>query len=161
MMGVERLVEYSHTLNEAICVKANGCPELNKCWTCDFHIETLNTLCAYQDTGLTPEQVEEMKGELERIRRPGALVTWHADMHSGKPIPLLSLYPTREDADEAVGKSLNKPLLSGDIKNAIRLASYWVGTTNSDVNNIILDALIEKQIRDEEQAQQAMGEGRV
>lgn len=46
------------------------------CWS--YHCgsgEAANRLAAYEDTGLTPEEIEKLRGQNEQLREAAALVT--------------------------------------------------------------------------------------
>lgn len=62
---MDRLTTHSHKTGSAvpserlgdICLRVIGCDDYDFCEGCPIR-EMLNKLCAYEDTGLTPEQVE-------------------------------------------------------------------------------------------------------
>lgn len=70
-MSVERLTMYTSTKAQplAVCkhVSTDNCLQYRDCYECPKGREILATLAAYEDTGMTPEQIVEMRDELERI----------------------------------------------------------------------------------------------
>lgn len=65
---MDRLTTHSHKTGSAvpserlgdICLRVIGCDDYDFCEGCPIR-EMLNKLCAYEDTGLTPEQINQAK----------------------------------------------------------------------------------------------------
>lgn len=65
---MDRLTTHSHKTGSAvpsarlgdICLRINGCDDYDYCEGCPIN-ELLTKLCAYEDTGLTPEQIIQVK----------------------------------------------------------------------------------------------------
>lgn len=64
---MDRLTEHSYKTGSAvpsarlgdICLRISGCDEYDFCEGCPVN-ELITKLCSYEDTGLTPEQVERL-----------------------------------------------------------------------------------------------------
>ena len=68
---MDRLTTHSHKTGSAvpsarlgdICLRINGCDDYDFCEGCPIN-ELLTKLCAYEDTGLTPEQIKQIENVL-------------------------------------------------------------------------------------------------